>query len=145
MKEVITTKYERNEGLVPTFQLRSVPIDGIFISEVNITSRWYFPFRVSLSDHKVLWVKLKVDARFRYNFYHYAPVVFRRLKYNDPRIVNRFQKLYVDYLKEHNLFIRIKEVENRIQNGRWDKRAISEYKATRSLRYKGIIHADKYC
>jgi len=44
-------------------------IDSIFISKVlSITAGGYFPFGVSPSDYRVLWIKLRVDAAFRYNF-----------------------------------------------------------------------------
>ena len=70
MKEAITTKYKSTQGLVPTFQLGSVPIDGIFVSEVlDIIMGGYFPFGVSPLDHRVLWIKIKINSVFGHNFY----------------------------------------------------------------------------
>ena len=55
LKEAITNKHKDSQGLVPTYQLRLEPIDGIYISEVlKISSGGYFLFGVSLSDHRAV-------------------------------------------------------------------------------------------
>ena len=69
LKEAITNKHKDSHGLVPTYQLGSELIDGIYISEVlKISSGGYFLFGVSLSDHRAVWIKLKVEDVFGYKF-----------------------------------------------------------------------------
>ena len=42
-------------NLVPTYQCRIVPIDGIFVSgSITITSGGYLPFRIVSSDYRAL-------------------------------------------------------------------------------------------
>ena len=128
LKEAITDRHEESKGLVPTFQLGLVPINSIFISEVlNIMLGGYFLFRLSPSDHRALQIKLKVDLIFGYNFYQCTPVVVHRVKCNDQRVVNRFQHLYLSYLKEHKLFNRIYTVQNKIKEGIQSTTKIEEY------------------
>jgi len=69
LKEVILDRYMTSKDLAPIHQLGLVPIDGIFISgNVEILTGGYLPFGVALSDHRALWIKVKIDLAFGYQF-----------------------------------------------------------------------------
>ena len=88
-----------------TYQLGSIPIDRIFISQsLEISIGGYLPFGTAPSNYRALWIKVKVDLAFGYVFQKSMPLIVRRLKYEDPVIVKRFQDEYLQFLTKYNLF-----------------------------------------
>mmetsp|Transcript_20508 Transcript_20508/g.46548 ORF Transcript_20508/g.46548 Transcript_20508/m.46548 type:complete len:88 (-) Transcript_20508:77-340(-) len=68
MHEPIIAKYKDEQGIVPTQQRGSKPINGIFISNgLQIQARGYFPFEETPSDHGALWIEVKYQDIFGYN------------------------------------------------------------------------------
>ena len=54
-------------GLVPADQRGKVPIDGIFISgSLLITQDSYFLFTQAPSDHRAVWIKIKISLAYSY-------------------------------------------------------------------------------
>ena len=64
--EAITERHLES-GLVPTHQRGQVLIDSIFLSgSLTILQGGYFPIAQAPSDHRALWIKVKVSSVFRY-------------------------------------------------------------------------------
>ena len=88
-------KHRGRQGIQPTYQRGSAPIDGIFISEgLNVTAGGYLPFGEGGSDHRALWVKINEVSAFGYAMEKVVPIMARRLTLEDPRVVGRWLDLY---------------------------------------------------
>ena len=62
----ITDRYQEF-SLEPTHQCGTFPIDGIFISSsLLIMTGEYLSFEYVYSDHRALWIKLKISMAFSY-------------------------------------------------------------------------------
>ena len=70
----------------------------------EIASGGYIPFSIVLFDHRVLWVKLKLNICFRYTFQSCVQLIFRKIKCKDLGVVSRIQNSYKEVLIKHNPF-----------------------------------------
>ena len=105
-------------GLVLTYQWGKVPIDGIFISSsISITSGGYFLLGIAPSDYRALWVKLSISQAFGYALHKIPPFSGRRVKCDNPEIINKFNTLYESYLSKFDLFNRIFNIQQAIEAG----------------------------
>ena len=90
LHEVIADKHQE-ESSVPTHQSGAVPIDGIFASgSITISSGGHLPFGEVCSDHRALWVKVKISNAFGHTLHKTPLFISRRVKCNNPRFLERF-------------------------------------------------------
>jgi len=109
---------------------------------LTISEGGYFLITQILSNYRALWVKIKVRKAFGYISYPTMPFITRRVKCNNPLVVQRFNSLYKSFLHKHNLFQRIFNIQIAIDRGIWNENLIQDEKI-RSLRKEGILFADK--
>eukprot|EP00978_Attheya_sp_CCMP212_P023135 scaffold70166_cov59-Attheya_sp.AAC.7 len=105
MREVILEKH--GENAPPTWNMGSSPIDGIWAtSSLDIARGGYLNFEEGLpGNHHTLWA----DITYQSALGHHQPVIirrgWRRLKLNDPRVVER----YLRYRKAHAQYHQLRE------------------------------------
>ena len=64
LEEAITDRHATLQGIQPTYQRGSRPIDGIFMSQhLEIQAGGYLPFGAASSDHRAIWIKVDFDKR----------------------------------------------------------------------------------
>ena len=86
-------------GLFLTHQRGQVPIGGIFISlSLSISSGDYFPFASVPSEHRALWIKIKISFNFGCVLHYVPPFSSRRIKYDNHRTVQRSNELCEQFL-----------------------------------------------
>lgn len=95
MKDIITSRHG-NEGPA-TYADGSTVIDGIYAAASMQNCRC--GFLPILFDHRPLWVEIPMDAVLGTNLAPTLRPQARRLKLEDPRIVNKFLD---SYEKQHN-------------------------------------------
>ena len=142
LREVISTHHGEKE---PTYNRGSKPIDGIFTSaSITPIRSGYLPFGAFPSDHRLLYMDILYDNAFGYKMPQMVKPPERRLKCNDPVTKKRWQSLYKEYIKEHNIDERIFKLEAEAESP-LTKAQAKEYENLLTLKRKGIEYADKKC
>ena len=137
-------KYD-NETLPPTYNRGTAPIDGIFCSQqINITHSGYLPFGEFPSDHRTIWIDVEINNLFGYNMPKIHHHKARRLRSDNPKIRNRFNSLYKNFIRKHRLHKRIFALEKEV-NSTISKHQAAEFETLLKLRYDGIRYANKNC
>ena len=140
LKEACTDRH--GPSAPPTYNRSSHPIDGIYVSESLLGSRCgYLKFEY---DHRGLFLDVQMNHVFGTSVPRTAKRRGRRLKCDDPRIVNNFTRKYKEFITQHHLDSRAtqldKETEleiNSEQAARWE--------AIDAMRVCGVSHADLHC
>ena len=145
--ETITTKHEQQHGLEATHHNGRYPIDGIFVSNTLHPIRCgYLPFGDFPSDHRALWIDIPVNNCFGFNMPNSSKPAARRLKSSDPKIRNKWNRLYSEFLTKHKVHRRIFKLEEHVMaGGTMQMKEQQEYSKIMNLRNQGIQHADKHC
>ena len=100
----------QRHGACPKTHVRSkdAPIDCIFGSaHFNIARGGFLSFTKLLSDHRGVWVDIPKFLLYGYNPPKPTFPSARRLKLNDPRVVNRYISLLLESMHHHDLFHRM--------------------------------------
>jgi hypothetical protein len=100
MREVIT-EFHGDEG-PRTYNRGSKPIDGIFMTQdLYIVQGGYMPFGMGIgSDHRCLWLNIRAGVLMRQKMEQSRKFAARRLKYDDPRVRNKYIKHYEQYIEK---------------------------------------------
>ena len=90
---------------LPTHDRGSQSIDAIFASQgISANKGGFLGFKTFPSDHRFLWCDISINSLFGST----SPTIIahsrRRLQYEDPRTVTRFNKSYHQLLLQHNMF-----------------------------------------
>ena len=125
------------------------PIDGIFVSRsLEIVAGGYTAFddgvKAKRADHRCLWIDIKHGDVFGYNMPSPTKFAGRRVKKQDPRTTQAFNKEYKKFAIRTGLSKRIFQLEAKAtyplpETLRQEADSISK------LRQAGIRHADKKC
>ena len=150
---VLTTKLERL-GLVenvtakhgcqgpPTYDRGSVPIDGMFVSRTLRGCRCgYDEF---IWDHRLVWIEIPLTIAFGHNLPPIVKAKARRLKCEDPRVVQRYLDLYkADILKFDmmGMATRLQELAKVIPL----HHAKNQYDVLDHMRFAAMMEAEKRC
>eukprot|EP00978_Attheya_sp_CCMP212_P041036 scaffold230432_cov59-Attheya_sp.AAC.1 len=101
MREILLEKHGENSP--PTCNMGSSPIDGIWATNsLDIARGGYLNFEEGLpGNHRTLWA----DITYQSALGHHQPAIirrgWRRLKLNDPRIVERYLRYRKAHAKHH--------------------------------------------
>ncbi len=132
-----------------TFEGGVHPIDGIFgTRNIQPVNGGYTAVEWGLhSDHRMIWVDVSTDMVFGTKDTPMWKPMARRLKCNDPRLIDRFNKLRNIHATRHNLAAMISEANIAINEGIGIiNMGITEMMENiDSLRTQGILWADRYC
>ena len=140
MEEAIIKQHGRNGPA--TYARGSCPIDGLFVSRTLQECRCgYKPF---VWDHRLLWIDIPITIAFGNIIPPSVKARSRRLKLNDPRIVDKYQELYRNFLSEHALLYAATELDKvSSYPASWAMKR--RYDSLDDLRTKGMMLADKNC
>ena len=130
-----------------TFQNGSVPIDGIFGSKgIDILLSGYTSGTWgSYSDHRALWVDIDVYSTFGGVSAPLWRPRIRRLKLEDPRIVQKFIQLRIQHSEKHNLDYIREELDRLLLQGCPIDEWSPIFEKLDRLRVQGILEADRRC
>ena len=131
--------------LPPTYNEGSKPIDEIFVSTtLKINACGYLPHGSSLGDHCPVWVDLNRDTVLGVKG-HLKPIYqARKLKTQDPRIVEKYNNTLHDLLESKEVLERTRFLANSI-SGRILKWQIDEYEELDKIREESMKVAEKKC
>jgi hypothetical protein len=125
------------------------PIDGVFGTQnIQILAGGYTDFTGGIkTDHRMLWIDLRTASVLGTDEIPLWKPLARRLKCNDPRLVDRFNHLRKVHAEQNSLKQKIAEV--RLIIDRLPTVLSPEITAALEeidvLRTKGILWADKHC
>jgi len=126
----------------PTYNRGSHPIDGIYVSDTLLGSRCgYLKFEY---DHRGLFLDVQMNQVFGTSVPPTAKRKGRRLKCDDPRIVNNFTQKYKEFLTTHHLDLRAKQLDIDTQLGINAEQA-ARWEGLDAMRVCGVTHADLHC
>ena len=143
LKNAILHKHGR--AAPPTFHKGSAPIDGIFTSHsITTLDGGFRPFGEFPSDHRALYIDISYINAFGYNMNKIVRPKARRLKCNDPRVRDRWKKIYSEYIIGNELHIKQFGIEMKAQENLTNELK-SKYEEVLKLRKEGMDRADKKC
>ena len=126
-----------------TFNGGTYPIDEIFVpANITISSAGYFPCGSGEGDHRPIWVEIDKDSALGANFPPLPTYTARRLKCQDPRIVERYLKVLHQYFEKHGLYTRL-HCLYRNHSIPLSPQDIKEYEKLDQLRNNGMKLAEK--
>ena len=143
------TAHHPGKYVPPTHKTGSKPIDGIFITPgITVLNAGFLAHSdgvaVTGADHRCVWMDIDLDAILGKAMP--APHRFpaRRVKCNDPRIVNRFNKAYEEFLAYHGLHEKVFDLELEAEYP-LSRPQQQLYEQLDRMRAQGILAADRKC
>ena len=120
-------------------------IDGIYVSNtITIERGGYCPFNTFPSDHRALWIDVTMSNLCGNKMAPVSHPHARRLKCNDPKVQNKWTKLYTTFLNERNAIKRAYALQEQISIP-LPQEYVEEYEKIRRIRQDARRHADKKC
>jgi hypothetical protein len=97
----VITEFHGGEG-PRTYNRGSKPIDGIFMPQyLYIVQGGYMPFDMGIvSDHRCLCIYIQTRVLMGQDLEQSRKFAARRLKYDDPRVRNKYIKHYEQYIEK---------------------------------------------
>ena len=131
----------------PTYQRGRDTIDGIFGSKsINSFRSGFLGFGDIPGDHRALWVDIPNTGILGYKMKDIPRHTARRLKLEDPRVVERYNTLLHTYFKDHDLYNRVKTLEKSfVAESRWTPQLTQDYDEIDKIRENGMLYAEKKC
>ena len=139
---------------------KSKPIDGLFASwAIEPVASGYTEFSGGVqgctyegptqktrnrTDHRCLWMDLRLTDVFGHSMPPLPTAVGRRMKCNDPRVVKRFNSFYDEFLEKHDLYRRTFELERKAMYP-LSEELQREAEKIDKLKMEGIRYADRRC
>jgi len=133
---------------VATHQRGSKPIDGIYVSRELLPDLegGFLPFGTAThSDHRPVWIDLRAD---KINMEQTEPVVSparRRLKCQDPRIVNRYNDALKHGLEMMTVEKRVESLFEAASQGTWTPSHEEEFNRVDQELTQVKLHAESQC
>ena len=125
------------------------PIDGIFgTRNIQILAGGYTDFTGGLqSDHRMIWIDIRTESVLGTDEIPLWKPLARRLKCNDPRLVDRFNQLRNVHATRHALWDKVAAVKPVIANLTTipSPSLTSVLEEIDTIRTNGILWADKHC
>ena len=131
----------------PTFQRGTDAIDGIFVSPtVKVKRAGFLGFGDIPGDHRGIWLDVPQRSILGYKMADIPKASARRLKLDDPRIVDRYLDILDGYLAAHKVYSRIRNLMNTYEaRSPLTPAQAKEYKELDRVREAGMLHAEKKC
>ena len=131
----------------PTYHRNnSYPIDSVFVSKRlrHITYGGWLRFGEGIGDHRVIYIDLPVQLLLGENKFVIPPPSVRRLKCNDPRVVDRFNTILEEQYRQHKTLTRIEHLNQTFHIPLNETEQIELEKIDRISTF-AVRHADKKC
>ena len=130
---------------IHTHQRGTSIIDGIFASHgINATQGGFLEEHIFDTDHKPVWADISMSSIFGTETPPLLPHNRRRLKNEDPRIVNKFNTTYHKLLERHHLPSAISQLTSSYTSSLNPVQQI-EYERIDKLRVQCLLQAEKKC
>ena len=121
------------------------PIDEIFISStLQIKAAGFLEFGHSQSDHRPVWIEVTKDSFLGCKLPQLTSPLARRLRTNDPRIVEKYNKELYNQLDQHGVFHRIHRLLMRFSTPMTNQQ-ITEFEKFDKIRNLAMIRAERKC
>jgi len=129
-----------------TRQPGSQPIDAIYTSpDIRVQATGLLSFDDYIgSDHRVLWMDFENTELFGNRLPSIIVPSARRLKLNDPSVVERFLSHYHSFLDQNKLPQRLRALKERLPLLTMEQRE-EAYDRIDQIRVQGILRAEKLC
>jgi len=124
------------------------PIDGIFIPTnlIQTVQSGYFAFGEGIpSDHRAIWIDIPLATLGWFTMSESIPLRARRLKCNDPRIVNKYNEALQEKLELHNLTQRMENLTQQVRNNRLTRKQQREYEEIDRLSSEAKKYVETKC
>ena len=94
-----------------TFHNGSVPIDEIFISpSLKITGCGYMEHGINIGDHRPIWIDISKSSALGSSLPPIPSFQARRLKCNDPKVVEKYSQRLEEQLRKNKVFSKLKTI-----------------------------------
>jgi hypothetical protein len=147
LREVIMGRHGTTTPSTFDRNSNNTPIDGIWSTpSVSITAGGYLPFDevFEKTNHRTLWVDITYVNVFGYNMFPIIKHQARRLQCKDPRSVANYNRRYEQYIKQHNLLQRARDLEANSTQPLSDE-AIIEFEELDKIRCTAVKIAVRKC
>ena len=131
----------------PTYHRNhTYPIDSVFVSQRlrHIDMGGWLCFGEGIGDHRAIFLDIPIQILLGENKFTIAPSQVRRLKCDDPRIVNKFNKLLEEQYISHNLLNKI-EAFNKTFHTPLLPEEIEQLESFDRISTCAVRYADKHC
>ncbi len=138
---------KHGQGAPPTYNKGSKRIDGILISGTLKASRCGFlAFDALPGDHRVLYIDIKTKSFIGHRPSNIPTHAARRLKLDDPRVVEKYQMEVERILLSEGAFHKAKRLQDYVQvTGNFDAKAASAFEVLDTIRVKAMKRAEQRC
>ena len=143
MLPVITRNHK--DKAPPTYNHGSYPMDEFFASaSLKIHKCGYIEHGTNTGDHCPIWVELDKNSVLGTNPPPVPQQQARRLKPNDPNIVNKYNYLLEQEFEKHNVYGRALKLYNEFSDKLTPDQCL-EYEKLDKIREKSMKKAEKGC
>ena len=123
----------------------SDPIDDIFISPgIKVKKSGFLPFGDGPGDHRAVYADLCQQSLFGGEFHKIHRLPARRLISTNERVVEKFNQLFNNKLKEHNVHQRMEILRLRSHRLFTEDDAV-EYEKLDNIQQNAYVYAEKRC
>ena len=144
MIPAVASRHGRN--LPATHNNGSLPIDEIFCSDtLQLVASGYLEHGSSLSDHRPIWVDINKTSMIGSKSTLKPTFEARKLKTNDPRVVNKYIKILREQLDNDNVLQRAATLNKSISDNILSTQQRIEYEELDKLRTKAMKVAENQC
>ena len=134
-----------DEDLPATHIRGSRTIDGVFVTPtIQPYQCGFMAFDEGPGDHRALWFDIPLDTILGFNMSELQSFGARRLKLEDPRVVDRYLRTLHKYCIRHNVYNRFAALET-ITSYPLSQALIIQYDELDRIREKGMRKAEKAC
>ena len=145
LEDKLLDRVEGEGRKLNTYSGGNVPIDTIMCTQgIEVLKAGYLPFGEGVGDHRPIYIDITVASSLGVNLPNPITMKARRLKTNDPRITNRYNKILKSYFTKVNLPQRVRALQDRITQPLNDETA-QEYEKLDKIRIEAMQYAEKNC
>ena len=128
-----------------TYNRGHLPIDTILCSPgIQVEQAGFLPFGNGVGDHRPLFIDITIASSLGVNLPPSKSVKARRLKLQDPRIVNKYNKCLKKFFNQFSLSNQALLLQERITQPINAEDAL-EYEKLDAIRIRGMQFAEKRC
>ena len=136
---------KHGSNLPSTYNRGSKPIDEIFVSSsLKIKRAGYLAHGATLGDHRPIWIDVDRNTVIGCKGHLNPTFATRRLKTQDPRVVQKYLQVLSDILHQHNVEERAEILLTTAQNN-LSPTQIQEYEDLDRIRETAMIRAENQC
>ena len=144
LKEAVT---ELHPGTPPpTYHRGSEPIDGIFVStELSPSRSGYLDFGELPGDHRGIWIDIPNIQVLGYKMKDITKAKARRLKLDDPRVINKYLKDLHSIFVRKKVYSRLKTLKKECMGSKLSSSHQVCYEELDKIRYESMKEAERKC